>query len=221
MVYPNCCEVCSAPLVEGERVMCLQCNYEMPRCNIHTDDFNTLHKRLAGHAPIERAAGFFFYYRGSPYTAMIHAAKYNGRPRLGRELAEMFAREIEADGFFNGIDLILPVPLHRVKLIKRGYNQSAHIAAGISNATGIRTANNLIAKHAHATQTRRNAFQRWKNAKGIYDVENSGELAGKHVLVVDDVITTGATMLACCEAIHRASPSTTISVLSLGVTELQ
>lgn len=221
MIYPRCCEVCGAPLVMGEEILCTGCNYELPRCSIHTDTFNTIHRRLAGHVPLERAAGYFYYNKGARHTRLIHVAKYNGRPGVARFLARQFAREIIPDGFFKDIDIIVPVPMHWLKQMRRGYNQTHHIAAGLSDAVGIGVSYNLKAMRRHATQTRRNAYLRWLNSQSIYGVERGDELDGKHLLVVDDVITSGATMLACCEALHRAAPGATISVLSLGVTDLQ
>lgn len=220
MIFPRVCEVCSEALVRGEDVMCMQCDYEMPRCRLHNESFNAIHRRLAGHVPVERAAAMFHYYRDTPYTRLIHVAKYNGRPLVVRKLACKFALEILPDGFFDGIDMILPVPLHRVKRLKRGYNQSDYIARGISEATDIPVADNLVAVRSHGSQTHRGAFERWLNSRDIYQTVRPDELAGRHLLVVDDVITTGSTMLACCEAIHEAAPTATISVLSLGLTSL-
>lgn len=221
VIFPKCCEVCGSSLVDGEEVMCLQCSFDMPRCNIHRDEFNTLHQRLASNVPVEMAAGYFYYYRKSPYTKLIHAAKYNGRPNVARILARNFAGEIVADGFFQSIDMILPVPLHRFKQLRRGYNQSDHIAQGISDATGIPVGYNLKCTKGHASQTRRNAYERWLNSRNIYSAENGAGLDGRHVLIVDDVVTTGATMLACCEAVQKVAPTARISVLALGVTRLQ
>lgn len=220
IVYPDVCEVCGCSLVRGERVLCLHCEMEMPRTNVHKEEFNVIHQRLAGSTPIERAAGMFYYYRESDYARLIHVAKYNDRPIVARCLAEKFANELQADGFFDDIDIILPVPLHRSKLIARGYNQSAEIACGISSVTGIEVGDNLVALRGHSTQTKKNGYSRWVNAQGIYDVVDGEEIDGLHVLVVDDVITTGATLLACCDAIHKAAPKARISVLSLAVTHM-
>lgn len=221
MFFPRCCEVCDRRLVRGEEVICLKCDYEMPRCRIHTDKFNTIHQRLAGHVPIHRAAGYFYYYRSTSYTRLILDAKYAGRPVIARTLARRFAAEISPDGFFDGIDVIIPVPLHTVKLMKRGYNQAEYIARGIADTTGIKVGEHLRARRGHATQTRRGAFERWINSKGIYQAVDTDSLRGRHLLVVDDVVTSGATLLACCEALHAAVPDATISVLTLGVTAMQ
>lgn len=221
MIYPECCEVCGCALVHGEEAICTGCDMAMPRCNIHTQPFNTIHQRIAGHTPIDKAAGYFYYHRGTPYTRPILAAKYKGRPKTGRILAKKFATELSEDNFFNDIDLIIPVPLHRTKRLKRGYNQAEHIARGLSDVTGISIGNNLVSLKAHSTQTRKNAYERWKNSLDIYSVINPDELRGKHILIVDDIITTGSTMAACCKAIYNMSTPAKISVLSLGVTDLQ
>lgn len=221
LIWPDVCEVCGCTLVKGEKVICLGCRLRLPRTNLHTHEFGLIHHRLAGRVPIERAAGYFYYYRYNPFTRLIHAAKYNGRPNVARYLAREYAGEIKDNGFFSGIDLILPVPLHRFKLWKRGYNQTEYLARGLKDATGIAIGSNLVATRGHSTQTRKGSYMRWLNTRNIYDVVRPGELEGKHILVVDDVLTTGATLLACCEAIHRSAPTATISVLTLAVSHLQ
>ncbi|MBQ9077749.1 MAG: ComF family protein [Muribaculaceae bacterium] len=221
VIYPNVCEVCGVSLTRGEETLCLHCHVNLPRTNVHRDGFNVIHQRLAGKVPIERAGGYFYYYRESDYAALIHRAKYNGRPVIAERLGERYAREISGDGFFDGVDVIIPVPLHRLRLLRRGYNQSEAIARGVSKVTGLPVGNNLVARRGHSSQTRKNSYERWINAQNIYEVIDPGSLQGMHILVVDDVVTTGATLLACCEAIHDAQPSARISVLTLGVTHLR
>lgn len=220
LIYPNLCEICGRRLAPGEEVMCLHCSYGLPRTKAHESSFNVVHERLAGTTPVDRGAGWFYYYRESPYAAMIHRGKYNGHPELLRALARKYARELDRDGFFEGIDVILGVPLHPLKLMMRGYNQTDYIAKGIRDVTGISIGGNLKAARFRKTQTRKGVFSRWLNSKGDYVAKNPGELAGKHVLVIDDVLTTGATLLTCCNAIHQAAPSARISVLALAVTKL-
>lgn len=218
IIFPDVCEVCDTSLVHGEKMLCLKCHYDIPRTNLHKSTFSEIHKRLAGKTPINKAASFFYYYKENPYARVIQSAKYNNRPRLAFDLAAMFAKEIKPDGFFDGIDAILPVPLHWFKELRRGYNQSREIAKGISSVTGISVADNLVAARSHATQTRRGSFERWLNTRNVFTVENPEELEGKHILLVDDVITTGATLLSCADAIHAAVPTATISVATLAFT---
>lgn len=220
VVFPRLCEVCGATLVDGEDALCLKCLIDMPRTSLHRDNFNAIHQRLAGPVPVQRAGAFFYYYRGNPYSQLIHKAKYNNLPSLGRRLGSLYASEIIGDRFFDGIDMILPVPLHWFKQLTRGYNQSREIACGIASVTRIPVGDNLIARKGHSTQTRKNSFDRWLNASDIYRVVRGVELEGKHLLVVDDVITTGATTLACCQAIHKAAPTAKISVAALSLTHL-
>lgn len=221
VVFPMQCEVCGKALTRGERVLCLYCDVDMPRTRLHVDEFNVLHQRLAGKAPIDKATGYFYYYRDSDYAKMIQRAKYNGRPKIVEILAQRYVSELNEDSFFEDIDLIEPVPMHWLKKIRRGYNQSEEIARAISKVTGIKLGRHIVTSQRRSTQTRKGRFERWLNARNAYNVINADELSGRHVLVVDDIITTGATMLACCEAIHEVSPTSRISVLSLGVTHLQ
>ena len=171
--------------------------------------------------PIERAAAYYFYHRDSAYTNLIISAKYRGRPKIAEHLAHEFATKIKSDGFFDGIDMIIPVPMHRSKKINRGYNQTDYIAHGLNLATGIRISHNLVATKKHDTQTRKSAYNRWLNAQNTYKVKNPKEIDGRHILLIDDVITTGATLMACADAIHKAAPTATISILTLAATELQ
>lgn len=218
-VFPAVCECCGRSLVEGERLLCLHCLYDMPRTGYHHDSFSELHKRLAAPGvPVERAAAMFHYIKESRYARLIQHAKYNDRPSIDRELARIFARELAAEGFFEGIDMILPIPLHWRKRWRRGFNQSEEIAAGISEVTGIGCGDNLKAL-PHSTQTRKNAMERAANMEGKIVVVHGEELAGKHVLVVDDVITTGATLLAAAKAILADANGVKVSVLTLAASK--
>lgn len=218
-IFPAVCECCGASLVNGEKLLCIDCQYDMPRTNYHRDSFSELHKRLAAPGlPIERTAAMMHYIKESPYARLIQRAKYNDRPSIVAELAETFARELSAEHFFNGIDLLLPIPLHSSKQMRRGFNQSEVIALSISDVTSIKLGDNLKAL-PHSTQTRKNAVERAANMAGTIQTVHPEELAGLHVLLIDDVITTGATLLAAAKSIREASPSTRISVLTLAATK--
>ncbi|MCM1482715.1 MAG: ComF family protein [Muribaculaceae bacterium] len=219
MLYPDICEVCGTPLVSGEKIVCLDCLSDMPLTGLHTRGDNEMHKRLMCHAPLERATAMFKYFKGNPYAKLIHMAKYRGRPDIAEHLAYSYAMSIIKSGFFSGIDMVVPVPLNRWKELSRGYNQSERIAAGISRATGITTIQCLKAGK-HSSQTKFGSYGRWLNTRGIYSTTDTSEIEGKHILIVDDVLTTGATLVSCMEAIHRASPSTRISVLTLAIDHL-
>lgn len=214
-IFPAVCECCGRSLVDGEEILCLHCLHDLPLTNYHKDSFNELHKRLAApKVPIEHAASMFHYIKDSRFALLVQRAKYNNRPIIIRHLARIFAKELYKDHFFDDINLILPIPLHWRKKLKRGFNQSEEIAKSISEISGIKYGDNLKAR-PHSTQTRKNAIERAANMEGTIYVCNSDELAGLHVLIVDDVMTTGATILTAAKAILNASPSTRISVLTL------
>lgn len=214
-IFPAVCECCGCSLVDGEDLLCLQCLHDIPRTNYHHENFNELHKRLAAPGlPIERAASMFHYIKESRFARLVQRSKYNNRPIIVRHLARIFAQELKDEHFFDGIDLILPIPMHWRKQLKRGFNQSEEIACSVGEVTGIKFGDNLKAL-PHSTQTRKNAIERAANMEGTIYVSNGTELAGRHVLIIDDVMTTGATILAAAKAIRKESPTTRISVLTL------
>lgn len=222
MVFVNLCEVCGRRLTHAERHICLGCELSMPLTDLHLLDFNTIHQRMAPHPPIERAAAMFHYLRDDPHVKLIHATKYFDRPEVIAYLGEIYAKRLAASSdFFNGIDRIQPVPMHWFKHLRRGYNQAAVLAEAISRVTGIPLSDALSVSRHHSTQTRKNRFERWKNASGSYcaDPRECALLTGMHLLIVDDVITTGSTVKACATALHASIPSVRLSVLSLGVTQ--
>ncbi|MDE6085354.1 MAG: ComF family protein [Muribaculaceae bacterium] len=220
IIYPPLCEVCDRPLVDGEKIMCLHCNVGLPRTRSHLSARGSVHDRLVSHAPVNRVASWFFYQRTSPYTALIHNAKYHSRPMLARQLGEIFATEIMNDGFFDGIDILVPVPMAWNKEMRRGYNQAVEIARGVANVTGLPIARNLVVVKEHRTQTSRGVYDRYLNVKDLFMIEKPEEFEGRHLLVIDDVLTTGSTILAACDTLWESCSGITLSVLTLGATRL-
>ena len=221
VIVPSYCVVCNRPLLKGERHVCLHCLAHLPRTGICGGDFTPLHHRLASTAVcIDRVAAWFYYTQGSPYNAIITMAKYADRPSLSRMSGEIFAREISCTNFFGGIDLLQPVPLAFWKGFRRGYNQSHQIALGISAITGI-PVGNLLKARPHSTQTRKDAYGRYINSLEVFSARRAATAYdNKHILLIDDVLTTGSTILACARALLTAAPGATVSVLTLGATRL-
>lgn len=153
--FPDVCQVCGLSLVEGEKVLCSHCNLKMQRTNFHLNVDNSLQERLICHARIERAVSLFYYVREDPYSRLIHKFKYNNQRQIGLDLTRMYVKEIVSSHFFDGIDLLLPVPMHWWKELRRGYNQSEVIARGISGELDIPIGDNLVAHKAHSTQTKK------------------------------------------------------------------
>ncbi len=216
---PRVCRICGTTLAEGEEVMCLNCLLSMPRTHFHRNQFNELHKRLGPGIPLDRVASWFFYNRHSDYARLIIDTKYGGRPKQGRKLGRMYARELLASGFFTGIDAMVPIPMHWTKRLMRGYNQTEEICRGISQATGIPVACLLKAPVSHGVQSRHTPEERAIALKGTFAAtRNASDFDGRHLLAVDDIITTGATMNEALQHLHSACPNATLSVLSLAAT---
>lgn len=219
VIFPDVCLACGRTLVAGETVICLHCQGNMPFVNCQPHNGNAVHSHLASTTPIEKAAAMFFYRRGDIFTRPIHMAKYGGRPAVARELGRMFGTWLLRQDFFHTIDAIVPVPLHWWKTVRRGYNQSEHIARGIAGITGLPVHTHMLRATGHGSQTRLSRTGRWENASSTYRCTGNPKEGIEHILLVDDVITTGSTILACCNAIHRAHPQLRISVLALAMTE--
>lgn len=219
LLFPRCCVVCGRPLAKGEECICAMCNINLPRTNYHLQKDNLVEQLFWGKIPLERATSFFFYRKGSDFRQILHQLKYGGQKEIGAIMGRYMASELSASGFFQGIDVIIPVPLHKRKQRIRGYNQSEWIARGISAVTGICIDTEVIVRQKHTeTQTRKSAFERWENVDGIFALHHADSLKGKHLLVVDDVLTTGATTVACASRLVEIE-GVRISVLTLAVAE--
>lgn len=170
---------------------------------------------------IEHAGALMLYNRESTYARLIHTAKYSGRPALCRRLGNMLANSLITSGFFDSIDLIVPVPMPMFKKLRRGYNQSAEIAHGISDISHIPVADDCLRSRRHSTQTHKNSAGRLENTRHAYFMTHTADWKGvRHILLVDDVITTGATMLACAHHLHQGIPDVKVSVAAVALTTL-
>lgn len=219
LLFPRCCVVCGRPLAKGEECICAMCNINLPRTNYHLQKDNLVEQLFWGKIPLERATSFFFYRKGSDFRQILHQLKYGGQKEIGAIMGRYMASELTVSGFFEGIDVIIPVPLHKRKQRIRGYNQSEWIARGISAVTGICIDTEVIVRRKHTdTQTRKSTFERWENVDGIFELHHAESLKGKHLLVVDDVLTTGATTVACASRLMEIE-GVRISVLTLAVAE--
>ena len=218
MFFPDVCAVCGRSLVEGEQTLCLECDAAMPRTGFHLDADNRLYYTLLSqHIPLVHAVSMFHYAASNPYSRIIVDTKYHDMPQLGRAMGRKYAAEIASSGVFDDVDMLVPVPMHWFKQLRRGYNQAYEIALGVADIAGLPVAD-VRASRRHGSQTRRRAYERLLNARRVYGVADVDAIAGRHIMLVDDVITTGATLVSCCEAVRRQSPSTRISVLTLAAT---
>lgn len=217
LLIPRQCVVCNRILSHAERGICTFCNINMPRTHYHLQKDNYMEKQFWGLIPVERVTAFFHYQKGNEYRRIIHALKYKGRKDVGEIMGMQIAWEIQDSGFFDGIDLIIPIPLHHKRLRNRGYNQSEWIAKGIANVSKIPINNQAILRITHTdSQTAYSVAQRWENIKDAFELHWVEGLTGKHVLLVDDVLTTGATIKACASALSNIE-GIRFSIITLGV----
>lgn len=216
LFFPNCCAVCDSKLLPAEEGVCLRCLHKLPKTNNFDEPDNLAETLLAGRFPFERVATFCVYSKQGVLQPLIHELKYNNKKEIGILLGKMFGKDLIGSNFIKNIDFIVPVPLHPKREKKRGYNQARMIAEGLSKATSIPVSNNnLVRSIFNPTQTKRTKTQRWENVKDIFDVVSPKDYADKHILLVDDIITTGSTLEACAHALLK-SPGIKISIATLG-----
>ena len=191
----------------------------MPRTGYSNNPYeNEMAKLFWAQIPVERAAALFHYESHAETANIIYQLKYKDHPEIGPLMGRMVATELKRDGFFDGIDVIVPVPLTKERLRQRGYNQSEEIAKGVSEITGLPINKDVVKRTVFkGSQTRRSRWDRQENVEYAFKLIHGEPIAGKHLLIVDDVVTTGATIIACAKELVKAG-NVKISVLSLGLT---
>ena len=221
LFYPECCYVCDKKLVEGENYICLDCLLKMPKTNYHFQTENGAADRFKGKIPYEKAASFIFYNKGGFSQNLMKSIKYKGNLGLGQYLGRLMAQSIqESSPFFEDIDSLVPIPLHRKRQKARGFNQAEEIAKGIKQVTAIPICNDLVSRKMQTqTQTKKGRYARWLNTIDIFAAEKKNDFICNHILIIDDVLTTGATIEACAQAILQSYTDVKISILTLAVTE--
>ncbi len=214
--FPNCCVVCQSKLLPTEQGVCLQCLYKLPKTNNFREPNNYGEILLAGRFPFERVASFCVFTEDGLLQSLIHEFKYNHKPYIAELLGILFGKDLLGSKFLEPIDIIVPVPLHPKKKLKRGYNQAEAFAKGLSQGTSLKmSVDELIRVIDNPTQTKLTKTQRWENVEGIFDVVNNAVFKNRHVLLVDDVITTGSTLEACAYALLRCE-NVKISIATVG-----
>ncbi len=217
LFYPNLCLICNNSLIANEKQICFSCMNEIPRTNYHLIKDNPIEKRFWGKVPVFRGTSFYFFQKGSPFQKLLHELKYKGNREIGIIMGKYAASELISSADFNTVDLIIPVPLHPKKFAKRGYNQSEYICTGLAEILkkSVDT-KSLIRIRENTTQTKKTVFERYENTLGLFEVKNEENLKGKHILLVDDVLTTGSTLEACITALIQI-PEIKVSIFTLAV----
>lgn len=219
-IAPRSCVVCGKRLAPTERSLCSVCVLHLPRTTYQfTPEDNEMAQLFWGLLPVERTAALIHYEPHSEMAQMVYELKYHGRYDIGEDLGRLMAHEMQMARFFDGIDVLLPIPLSRKRKRQRGYNQSEMLARGISEVTGLPIVTKAIRRvNFQKSQTSLTRQERRENVEGTFVLRRPELLENKHILLIDDVCTTGATIVACGEAIKDVK-GICISVLTLGFTK--
>lgn len=218
LFYPRYCFACDQGLAKGEETVCSSCMLELPRTNYHANPDNALMKRLYGRVPLQFAAAFFLFRKHGKVQKLLHRLKYNNHPEIGETLGQVYGHDLREYNLDQKIDMIIPVPLHKSKKRKRGYNQSAAFGKGLSTSLNKPCPEDVLVKITKTeTQTKKTKLARWQNVKEVFHVAKPEQLHQQNVLLVDDVITTGATIEACAKMLLDAGCKS-VSIASIAYT---
>ena len=198
LLFPELCPACQASLVANEYIICSDCRYNLPYTNFHLQADNIVAQQFYGKLKVEAAYALYYFTKGGKVQNLMHHFKYKGMQRIGNLLGNIAGTQLTQNPAFNTVDLIIPVPLHKKRLRERGYNQSVRFAEGLAEKLpAVVEDNNLQRKVATATQTHKSRFARFENMQEVFMIKHPEKLAGKHILLVDDIVTTGSTLEAC------------------------
>ena len=211
LFYPRVCAACGETLLKDETTVCLKCRYLLPKTGYEQNPDNPLAQSFYGRVPFHAVSSCFFFSKDGKVQHLIHELKYKGNKEAGVFLGQQLGETLKHAPLFQGIDYLIPVPLHPKREKQRGYNQSLMICQGIQEVTGIPIGDKYLVRAVYTeTQTHKTAEERFKNVKDIFEVRFAEDLKDKHVLLVDDVLTTGATLESCAHQLENI-PGITIS----------
>lgn len=198
LFYPSVCAACGNALFQWESVVCLRCRTFLQKTGYELNDDNPLARLFYGKVRLKAVTACYFFSKEGKVQHLIHELKYKGNAEAGVFLGQELGKTLKTAPLFQDIDYLIPVPLHPKREKKRGYNQSLMIAKGVSEITGIPIGESFLVRSVNtATQTHKSKEERWNNVKDIFEVRHAAQLEGKYVLLIDDVLTTGATLEAC------------------------
>ena len=215
LFYPHVCAGCGDDLHGKLQLICFSCMQQLPYTDFAKIPNTQIEHIFYGRAKIESACSIFYFSKGQIMQQLIHQLKYKGNQEIGIYLGKLMAEQLLNSGRFNNFDAIIPLPMHPDKQKKRGYNQAEVLANGLSQKMNIPLLNNMILRSKKtSTQTKKQRVERWTNVDGTFVIQNQSSIIGKHILLIDDVITTGATLEACINTILSVE-NTTLSIAVL------
>jgi ComF family protein len=219
LLFPQLCQACNQSLIAGEDLICTDCIYNLPYTNFHQQPDNIVARQFWGKIKTEAVYSLFYFSKGGKVQELMHRFKYQNTPLIGNKLGKLAGAQLQQNPNFNHIDAVIPVPLHKSRLRKRGYNQSACFAEGLADTLGTQVSiNNLVRTRATETQTHKSRFERAVNMQDVFEVMDPDALAGKYVLLIDDVVTTGSTLEACAMALLKV-PGLRLSIATIAYAE--
>ena len=217
VLFPRLCFGCNVRLYRGEQFLCTFCRNQLPLTEYSFNEENAVDRIFYGRTDVKKAGAFLFFSEKGIVQNLIHKLKYEKQEEIGRFLGDWYGREIAETGGLQHVDYVIPVPLHRKKLKKRGYNQVDLFASTLAEHLQASYLPGFLIKNIHTrTQTTKQRIYRSQPGEDLFSLSDTETLRRKHVLLVDDVITTGATIEACARAIHK-SPGVQVSVASMAV----
>lgn len=208
LAFPHVCTGCGSDLLSQQTRLCLHCLAAMPETNFDKHTNNIVEKSFWGRLNLKAATAQYYFTKDSLMQHLMHQLKYKGDKLLGVFLGRLMALSIIQSGRFMDVDALIPLPLFKSKERKRGYNQATVLCEGMAEVMQIPVLKDVAERNQHTeTQTKKGRVERWQNIEGKFDLQNEDVIAGKHVLLVDDVITTGATLEACGQVLNQAQIS--------------
>ena len=218
LFYPRVCLSCDELLHDKEEILCHNCLPQLPFTGFDFSKNNPVYEQLSKWIDIEYASSLFIFHQEGVIQEIIHQLKYKGHQEIGKLMADFACESYGNNSNFKQIDYIIPVPLHKKKLKQRGYNQLTVFGKNLGNCSGIHYDENILIRKIHTeSQTKKNTEERRKNVSEAFEVIQGGKYKGKHFLIIDDVMTTGATTEACARVILEKIPEAKVSVLTMAV----
>ncbi|MGB3616674.1 MAG: ComF family protein [Catalinimonas sp.] len=219
LLYPEQCAGCDAALLSGERIICTECRSRLPQTRSHVTPVEAIERRFWGRVPLRSVDAFFYFRKEGRVQHLMHQYKYKGRREIGTELGRWYGDVLREGKAATG-DVMVPVPLHPTRERTRGYNQSEVFGRAVSEALSVPLLTDVLLRTQNrSSQTRRGRLERWQNAEATYEVRNAAAIEGRHVVLIDDIITTGATLEACAQVLLERGKPASISVLCIAATE--
>ncbi|MEW6467525.1 MAG: ComF family protein [Bacteroidota bacterium] len=221
LIFPSVCFACGKALYDTEDSICTLCHYHLPKTNYHLYSDNPVTRLFWGRVNISAASSCYRFAKDGKVQQLIHHLKYRGQKNIGKTVGRFYGAELLQSELFSTVELIVPVPLHKHKLKKRGYNQSDLFAEGLAQAMKKEYDPGILVRGAPTeTQTRKSRFARFRNVDSVFHLRDPGRLEGKHILLVDDVVTTGSTLEACAGKLLEV-PGVKVSVATIAHAEQQ